>query len=444
MSFIPQHRIFALANSDGGAIITSRLDCDIYKFPMGQFIWAEGHADVKVTFALKIRTKGLKLGRVIPEAALRAQLDALKKLKFSETELSQLGGMTITNKFGVTRHMFEFEYLNELRRRDLPDYTLQYLPNGEIDLRFTGSWLSVMFWETPAMAIISELYYWFLWKGIDSSSAFSSFYAEMYLRQIRDCVLLKGCPGLTLSQFGHRRRHSRLIEVMIQELYQERLPGQCLSPSNVWLAFKMGQNNPKGTNAHELPMVWGTLGDNSDEWIKRSPYDVVERWYKYYPELAILLPDTFGTTAFFAGASDQLVHDTLGIRIDSKPELLAIPEGIEWFKRHGVDPKQRIFIPSDGLDAARMVKTYETYARDVGVLTFGYGTMATNQINGIMPPETGFHTISMVIKVIEANGRPTVKLSDNPNKHTGISQKEIDRYIRLFGTAGDVTQATIV
>ena len=120
MSFIPQHRIFALANSDGGAVITSRLDCDIYKFVMGQFIWAEGYADVPVTFALKIRTKGLKMGRVIPEAALRAQLDALQKLRFSETELSQLGGMTITNKLGVKRHMFELGYLDELRRRHLP------------------------------------------------------------------------------------------------------------------------------------------------------------------------------------------------------------------------------------------------------------------------------------------------------------------------------------
>ena len=444
MSFIPQHRIFAAANSDGGAIITSRLDCDVYKFVMGQFIWVEGHADVPVTFALKIRTKGLKLGRVIPEAALRAQLDVLQKLQFSETELSQLAGMTITNKLGVKRHMFELSYLDELRRRQLPGYELRYLSDGDIELEFPGPWLSVMFWETPAMAILSELYYWYLWKGIDSSAAFSSFYAEMYQRQVSDCKLLAKHPGLTFSQFGHRRRHSRLIEVMVQELYLELLPVQCTAPSNVWLAFKMGQNNPKGTNAHELPMVWATLGDNTDEWIKRSPYDVVERWYRYYPELAILLPDTFGTTAFFAGASPALVHDTLGVRIDSKPETLAIPEVINWFAENGEDPKQKIFIPSDGLTAERMIATYERFAHSVGLLTFGYGTMATNQINGILPIESGFQTISMVIKVVKANGRETVKLSDNPNKHTGISQKEIDRYIRLFGTAGDVTQATIV
>ena len=277
MSFIPQHRIFALANSDGGAIITSRLDCDIYKFVMGQFIWAEGHADVPVTFALKIRTKGLKMGRVIPEAALRAQLDALQGLRFSETEFSQLAGMTITNKMGVKRHMFELGYLDELRHRHLPDYQLRYLPDGEIELEFTGPWLSVMFWETPAMAILSELYYWFLWKRIDSPSAFSSFYAEMYQRLVRDCKLLAQHPGLAFSNFGHRRRHARLIEVMAQELCIELLPNQCVAPSNVWLAFKMGQNNAKGTNAHEQFMVWATLFDNSDEWIKHSPYDLAER-----------------------------------------------------------------------------------------------------------------------------------------------------------------------
>jgi nicotinate phosphoribosyltransferase len=442
--FIPPHRIFAAANSDGDPIILSRLDCDVYKPIMGQFIWAEGHADVPVTFALKVRTKGVKLGRVIPEAALREQLDALQKLSFTETELSQLGGMTITNKEGVKRHMFSLAYLDELRRRPLPPYTLQYLPNGEIDLRFTGPWLSVTFWETPAMAILSELYYWHLWKKIDSQATFSAFYAELYLRQVRDCKLLAQYPGLTFAQFGHRRRHSRLIEVQTQELYEELLPRQCTAPSNMWLAFKMGQNNPKGTLAHEMVMVWATLNDNSDEWILRSPYDMVDRWYNYTPELAILLPDGFGTTAFMAGASPDLVRRTLGIRIDSKPEHIAIPEGIAWFKQHGEDPKQKIFIPSDGLTAEHMIDVYERFSPEVGTLTFGYGTNATNQINGILPPETGFHTLSMVIKVVESNRRPTVKLSDNPNKHTGNDPKEIERYVRLFGTAGDVTQATIV
>jgi nicotinate phosphoribosyltransferase len=43
--------------------------------------------------------------------------------------------------------------------------------------------------------------------------------------------------------------------------------------------------------------------------------------------------------------------------------------------------------------------------------------------------------ISLVCKVVEADGRPAVKLSDNPNKLMG-PPAEIERYIRVFGEAG--------
>ena len=47
----------------------------------------------------------------------------------------------------------------------------------------------------------------------------------------------------------------------------------------------------------------------------------------------------------------------------------------------------------------------------------------------------GSTPISLVCKVTEANGRPAVKLSDNPEKATG-EPREIERYIRVFGGEG--------
>jgi nicotinate phosphoribosyltransferase len=44
----------------------------------------------------------------------------------------------------------------------------------------------------------------------------------------------------------------------------------------------------------------------------------------------------------------------------------------------------------------------------------------------------GLKAISLVCKVTEANGRPAVKLSDNPEKATG-DPEEIKRYLRIFG-----------
>jgi nicotinate phosphoribosyltransferase len=46
-------------------------------------------------------------------------------------------------------------------------------------------------------------------------------------------------------------------------------------------------------------------------------------------------------------------------------------------------------------------------------------------------------------KVTAVNGRPAVKLSDNPEKATG-SPAEVERYLRVFGNAGRVRTAVHV
>ena len=50
--------------------------------------------------------------------------------------------------------------------------------------------------------------------------------------------------------------------------------------------------------------------------------------------------------------------------------------------------------------------------------------------------------ISLVIKVSSANGRPAVKLSDNPAKAVG-DPDEIARYLRVFGSA-DMAEMPVV
>ena len=51
--------------------------------------------------------------------------------------------------------------------------------------------------------------------------------------------------------------------------------------------------------------------------------------------------------------------------------------------------------------------------------------------------------ISLVCKVTEANGRPAVKLSDNPEKATG-DPEEIKRYLRIFGDEARVAHKVYV
>lgn len=55
----------------------------------------------------------------------------------------------------------------------------------------------------------------------------------------------------------------------------------------------------------------------------------------------------------------------------------------------------------------------------------------------------GLSPFSLVCKAVSAEGRPTVKLSDNPNKAMG-PQSEIDRYKRVFDVGDQQARAVIV
>ena len=73
-----------------------------------------------------------------------------------------------------------------------------------------------------------------------------------------------------------------------------------------------------------------------------------------------------------------------------------------------------------------------------------WSAMATNDFRGSHP--RGLNTldpISLVCKVTAANGRPAVKLSDNPHKATGTPE-EIARYLRVFGGEGRVEREVVV
>jgi nicotinate phosphoribosyltransferase len=77
-------------------------------------------------------------------------------------------------------------------------------------------------------------------------------------------------------------------------------------------------------------------------------------------------------------------------------------------------------------------------------MSFGWGTNLTNDFRECAPvPNDGLGAISLVCKVSEAEGRPAVKLSDNPNKTSGTPQ-EIARYLRVFGAVGRAAQPVLV
>ena len=85
---------------------------------------------------------------------------------------------------------------------------------------------------------------------------------------------------------------------------------------------------------------------------------------------------------------------------------------------------------SDGLDVEKIAELQSQFQDRVRV-SFGWGTLLTNDFRGLTPGDQ-LAPFSLVCKAVAANGRPTVKLSDNPNKAMGPTD-QVERYKRVFG-----------
>lgn len=415
-------------------IVRSLIDTDFYKLLMLQMIWKR-YPDVDATFSLINRTTTVRLADEIDEGELREQLDYARSLRLTKKEAIWLAGNTFYGKSQI----FEPEFLSWFADFQLPEYELSK-KNGQYVLHFHGRWKETTMWEIPALSIINELRSRAVMKSLGLFTL-DVLYARAKAKMWAKVERLRDLPGLRISDFGTRRRHSFLWQRWCVEALKEGIGPAFTGTSNVLLAMD-SDLEAVGTNAHELPMVLAALARNDAE-LAAAPYQVLRDWKQLYGgNLLIVLPDTFGTAAFLRDAPDW-VADWTGFRPDSAPPIEGGEEIIEWWRRMGRDPRQKLLIFSDALDVDAIIDTYRHFEGRVR-MSFGWGTNLTNDFAGCAPREIeSLKPISLVCKVSEANGRPAVKLSDNPRKATGDSA-EIERYLKFFGGVGRVEQPVVV
>src|SRR6202021_2951233 len=324
-------------------VTRSLLDTDFYKLLMLQFIWKH-YPKTRVSFSLFNRTSSVRLADLLTTEELTQQLEHVRKLRFRKSELVWLAGNTFYGRRGI----FEPGFLEWLERDfRLSDYELS-MQNGQFSLSFRGLWTETTLWEIYALSAISEL------KTRASLKRLSEFeldilYSRAKTKLWEKMERLRGAPGLRVSDFGTRRRHSFLWQEYVVKAMSDVLGSTFAGSSNTYLAYKHDLE-AIGTNAHELPMALAAMAANDEE-LKTAQYRLLELWQQTYQgELLILLPDTFGTTQFLRNAPDWAA-DWTGPRADSKDPFLAGDEYISWLEKRGRDPRQKLFIASDGLDA---------------------------------------------------------------------------------------------
>ena len=295
-------------------IVRSLLDTDFYKLLMLQFIWKH-FPDTRAAFSLQNRTTTVRLGEIVNFHELLEQLEAVRKLRFHKSELIWLAGNTFYGRRGIFEPAF-LEWLDTGFHLSAFDLSVQ---NGQIELRFDGLWTETTMWEIYALSIIDELKTRAALKRL-TELELDILYARAKTRLWEKMERLRGVPGLTLSDFGTRRRHSFLWQEYVVKAMSDVLGPSFTGSSNTYLAYKHDLE-AIGTNAHELPMALAALA-NSDEELLSAQYRLLELWQQTYQgELLILLPDTYGTTQFLRDAPDW-VADWTGQRIDSKDPFI--------------------------------------------------------------------------------------------------------------------------
>ncbi|MBP9951232.1 MAG: nicotinate phosphoribosyltransferase [Cypionkella sp.] len=409
-------------------IVRSLIDTDFYKLLMCQSIF-RNKPDTTVTFSLINRTRSIRLAELVDEGELREQLDHVRSLSLTRGESTWLRGNTFYGK----RQMFRPDFMEWFEGLRLPPYHLEKR-DGQYELTFEGRWPEVMLWEVPALAVLMEL------RGravLEQQGRFELqvLYARAMTKLWEKVTRLRTIERLKIADFGTRRRHSYLWQEWAVQAMREGLGNKFIGTSNCLIAMR-SEVEAIGTNAHELPMVYAALAD-SDAELARSPYQVLADWQEEHDgNLRIILPDTFGTEGFLRNAPDWL-NGWTGIRIDSGDPATAAEIAIHWWQSRGEDPRQKLVIFSDGLDVDKIVELQAQFCDRVRV-SFGWGTMLTNDFVGLVA-NNALAPFSLVCKAVSANGRPTVKLSDNPNKAMGPAD-EIARYKRVFGVGEQIAQ----
>jgi len=408
------------------AIIRSLMDVDMYKLTMAQFVLHQ-FPDVQVKYEFICRTQNAQLLNYIDVGELREEFLHAQGLRFTEAELFYLAGLT-EEEYSLWRsRLFKPDFLEHLHSYSLPDFDID-VDGDTLRIEFEGSWLSTIHWETICLSIISELYY----RGFVQKNDVNQheLLKEGLSRLASKEILLAEHPNLKVTDFGTRRRYSRLWQEIVIDYMMKTMRGQLAGTSNAYLAWQYGLPL-KGTMAHELDQAMqGIILQETDGDYKEliHAHDrVMDAWEKEYGQsMWTHLPDTFGSDWALEHMTEERLRNWSIERQDSgDPYSFAEKRIVKW-SSVGLDPWGKKIIFSDGLDVYRIISLYEKFNPRTNV-GFGYGTNLMNDLD--------LSPISIVVKLTQSQGYGVVKLSDNPAKSVGTPE-DIERAKRIFGYTG--------
>lgn len=386
-------------------MIQSILDNDLYKFTMQQAVhMLYPRAQVEYEFTNRGNT-------VFPDGftqKVRTQIEEMAKLSLSKDQKAFLE---------KTCYFLTPVYLNYLESYTYnPDDVTVKQDKGVFFLKIKGPWYRTILWEVPLMAIISETFF--------SMTAPSTRSLKKIKAVNLDKAAILAANQIRFADFGTRRRFSSANHSMLIANLLSQENNTLIGTSNVHLA-KQFDITPIGTLAHEWFMFHAVLAGygmanslSQDAWVQ-----------VYRGDLGIALTDTYTTDVFLS--SFDTLHAKLfdGVRQDSGDPIAFVQTMIRHYEKTHVDPTTKTIVFSDGLDIDKAVAIHNECRGRIRD-SYGIGTNLTNDV--------GVDPLNIVIKLSRCRTDPerpwqnTVKLSDDPGKHTG-ERLELETCMKILG-----------
>jgi nicotinate phosphoribosyltransferase len=372
-------------------LFTSILDNDFYKFTMQQGV-------IRLFPGAKARYRFINRGQhSFPPGfadALKLAVNEMTALKLTREEKHFLQ---------VTCPYLDPVYLDFLEGYRYQPEEVQLSQHGDqLEVHIEGFWYRTILWEVPLMSLICELYY--IMTGATRVSD------EEIMSRTRLKIEKYKALGITVADFGTRRRYSYQVHRRVLQSLSEHGQGAFIGTSNVHLAM-LYKTKPIGTHAHEWFMFHAARYG-----FKMANAMGLEHWVQVYRgDLGIALSDTYTTEVFFRQFDKMFSKLFDGVRHDSGDPKLFADKVIDHYNGLGIDPMTKTIIFSDGLNYDKVADIADHCRNKVG-MSFGVGTNFTN--------DAGPAPMNIVIKMSAAQPQDSewtevVKLSDEHGKYTG-------------------------
>lgn len=390
-------------------ILTSLLDTDAYKLHMQQAVFHH-YRDVTVVAEFRCRNQE-QLGQYIDE--VKHQINLMTSLRLTDDEYFYLQSLPY----------FKSDYLDWLKNWHYDSQLISIQnDNGQLAIRIEGSWLDVILWEVPLLAVISEVVHRDRTPRIGVKEAIE--HLKDKLSRFEEQTHGLDLSEFNLMDFGTRRRYSFAVQKAVVGYLKDHFT-KFTGTSNYLLAYQFGLT-PVGTQAHEWFQAHQRLVRNLADCQTKA----LQVWLDEYPDtLGIALTDCITMDAFLNDFNLHFATEYQGLRHDSGDPIEWGEKAIAHYERLGIDPKTKLLVFSDSLNFDRSIKIYRHFHNRVK-LSFGMGGHLACDIPTTESSNT--KSLNIVIKLVECNGQSVAKLSDSPGKTISQDTGFIEELKRTF------------